>query len=299
MTDGTKRLDDRPLLSVRGLTKHFPVMSRGFRRSVLATVTAVDAVSFELAAGETLGLVGESGSGKTTTARCILRAIDPTAGSVMFKLPDGRTVDLVKLTAGELKPIRQHAQLVFQDPVSSLNPRMTIGDIVGEPLVIHRLARGEELAGRVAEVLARVGLQPEHSRRYPHAFSGGQRQRIGIARALIMKPSLIVCDEATSALDVSVQAQVLDLLKELQREFRLTYLFVAHNLDVVRNFCDRVAVMRKGRIVELAPTAGIFSDPQHAYTKILLSAVPSPDPDVRMNFNVGDELAKLDAADQS
>lgn len=298
MTDGTKRLDDRPLLSVRGLTKHFPVMSRGFRRSVLATVKAVDAVSFELAAGETLGLVGESGSGKTTTARCILRAIDPTAGSVMFKLPDGRTVDLVKLTAGELKPIRQHAQLVFQDPVSSLNPRMTIGDIVGEPLVIHRLARGEELAGRVAEVLARVGLQPEHSRRYPHAFSGGQRQRIGIARALIMKPSLIVCDEATSALDVSVQAQVLDLLKELQREFRLTYLFVAHNLDVVRNFCDRVAVMRKGRIVELAPTARIFSDPQHAYTKILLSAVPSPDPDVRMNFNVGDELAKLDAADQ-
>ena len=298
MTDGTKRLDDRPLLSVRGLTKHFPVMSRGFRRSVLATVKAVDAVSFELAAGETLGLVGESGSGKTTTARCILRAIDPTAGSVMFKLPDGRTVDLVKLTAGELKPIRQHAQLVFQDPVSSLNPRMTIGDIVGEPLVIHRLARSEELAGRVAEVLARVGLQPEHSRRYPHAFSGGQRQRIGIARALIMKPSLIVCDEATSALDVSVQAQVLDLLKELQREFRLTYLFVAHNLDVVRNFCDRVAVMRKGRIVELAPTARIFSDPQHAYTKILLSAVPSPDPDVRMNFNVGDELAKLDAADQ-
>jgi ABC-type oligopeptide transport system ATPase subunit len=294
-----EKIDGRPLLSVRGLTKHFPVMSRGFRRSVLATVKAVDAVSFDLAAGETLGLVGESGSGKTTTARCILRAIDPTAGSVMFRLPDGRTVDLVKLTGGELKPIRQHAQMVFQDPVSSLNPRMTVGDIVGEPLVIHRLARGEELAGRVAEVLVRVGLQPEHSRRYPHAFSGGQRQRIGIARALIMQPSLIVCDEATSALDVSVQAQVLDLLKELQREFRLTYLFVAHNLDVVRNFCDRVAVMRKGRIVELAPTAQIFSDPQHAYTKILLSAVPSPDPDVRMNFNVGDDLAKLDAADQS
>ncbi len=299
MTSEMEKIDGRPLLSVRGLTKHFPVMSRGFRRSVLATVKAVDAVSFDLAAGETLGLVGESGSGKTTTARCILRAIDPTAGSVMFRLPDGRTVDLVKLTGGELKPIRQHAQMVFQYPVSSLNPRMTVGDIVGEPLVIHRLARGEELAGRVAEVLVRVGLQPEHSRRYPHAFSGGQRQRIGIARALIMQPSLIVCDEATSALDVSVQAQVLDLLKELQREFRLTYLFVAHNLDVVRNFCDRVAVMRKGRIVELAPTARIFSDPQHAYTKILLSAVPSPDPDVRMNFNVGGDLAKLDAADQS
>lgn len=295
MTGGTEGMDGRPLLSVRGLTKHFPVMSRGFCRSVVATVKAVDDVSFDLAAGETLGLVGESGSGKTTTARCILRAIDPTAGSVTFRLPDGRNVDLVKLTAGELKPVRQHAQMVFQDPVSSLNPRTTVGDIVGEPLVIHRLAQGEELARRVAEVLARVGLQPEHSRRYPHAFSGGQRQRIGIARALIMKPSLIVCDEATSALDVSVQAQVLDLLKELQREFRLTYLFVAHNLDVVRNFCDRVAVMRKGRIVELAPTARIFAAPQHAYTKILLSAVPSPDPDVRMNFNVGDELAKLDA----
>ncbi len=299
MTGGTEGMDGGPLLSVRGLTKHFPVMSRGFRRSVVATVKAVDDVSFDLAAGETLGLVGESGSGKTTTARCILRAIDPTAGSVMFRLPDGRTVDLVKLTAGELKPVRQHAQMVFQDPVSSLNPRMTVGDIVGEPLVIHRLARGEELTRRVADMLARVGLQPEHSRRYPHAFSGGQRQRIGIARALIMKPSLIVCDEATSALDVSVQAQVLDLLKELQREFRLTYLFVAHNLDVVRNFCDRVAVMRKGRIVELAPTARIFAAPQHAYTKVLLSAVPSPDPDERMNFNVGDELAKLDAADQS
>jgi peptide/nickel transport system ATP-binding protein len=185
---------------------------------------------------------------------------------------------------------------VFQDPFSSLNPRWTVRDIVGEPLVIHQLARGRELDDRVSEVLRCVGLKPEHRERYPHAFSGGQRQRIGIARALIMRPSLIVCDEATSALDVSVQAQVLDLLKELQREFRLTYLFVAHNLDVVRNFCDRVAVMRKGRIVELAPTERIFAAPQHPYTKILLSAVPSADPDVRMNFNVGEELAKLDPA---
>jgi ABC-type oligopeptide transport system ATPase subunit len=287
-----------PLLSVRGLCKEFPVMSRGFRRKLVAVVKAVDNVSFDLAPGESLGLVGESGSGKTTTARCALRAVDPTAGAVRFRLPDGRTVDLATMPERDLKPIRQHMQMVFQDPYSSLNPRMTVRDIVGEPLVIHGLARGDELDARVTEMLLRVGLKPEHLRRYPHAFSGGQRQRIGIARALIMKPALIVCDEATSALDVSVQAQVLDLLKELQREYRLTYLFVAHNLDVVRNFCDRVAVMRKGRILELAPTAQIFSAPRHAYTKILLSAVPSADPDVRMNFNVGEELAKLDAGDQ-
>ena len=284
-----------PLLSVRGLSKHFPVFSDGFRRKISGLIRAVDGISFDLAPGESLGLVGESGSGKTTTARCILRAIDPTAGEVNFALPHGRVVDLAKLSHRELKPIRQHAQMVFQDPVSSLNPRMTVRDIVGEPLVIHALATGDELDARVSEVLARVGLKPEHRARYPHAFSGGQRQRIGSARALIRRPSLIVCDEATSALDVAVQAQVLDLLKELQREFRLTYLFVAHNLDVVRNFCDRVAVMRHGRLVELAPTARIFEAPQHAYTKILLSAVPSPDPDVPMNFNVGEELARLDA----
>jgi len=285
-----------PLLSLRGLCKYFPVYGRGFRQKEIGLIKAVDDVSIDLLPGESFGLVGESGSGKTTMARCILRALAPTAGEVWFRLPDGRTVDLVKLTDRELKPIRQHAQMVFQDPFSSLNPRMNVRDIVGEPLVIHGLAAGAELDDRVSEVLRRVGLQPEHRSRYPHAFSGGQRQRIGIARALIMRPSLIVCDEATSALDVSVQAQVLDLLKELQREFQLTYLFVAHNLEVVRNFCDRVAVMRKGRIVELAPAKQIFSAPQHAYTKILLSAVPSPDPDVRMNFNVGEELAKLDAA---
>ena len=283
-----------PLLSVRGLSKHFPVMSRGFRPKVTGVTKAVDDVSFDLAPGETLGLVGESGSGKTTTARCILRAIEPTAGEVIFRLPDGRTVDLASLSDRALKPLRQHAQMVFQDPFSSLNPRMTVGDIVGEPLVIHRLARGPELAERVAETLRRVGLKPEHRVRYPHAFSGGQRQRIGIARALIMRPSLIVCDEATSALDVTIQAQVLDLLKELQAEFRLTYLFVAHNLDVVRNFCDRVAVMRRGKIVELAPTARIFAAPEHPYTKLLLSAIPSSDPDVPMNFGVAEELAKLD-----
>lgn len=283
-----------PLLSVRGLTKHFQVRGAGWRRKVTGLVRAVEEVSFELMPGEALGLVGESGSGKTTTARCILRAIEPTAGEVWFRVPGGRAVDLARLSERDLKPIRQHAQMVFQDPFSSLNPRMTVRDIVGEPLVIHGLARGAELDDHVCEVLARVGLKAEQRSRYPHAFSGGQRQRIAIARAVIMRPALIVCDEATSALDVSVQAQVLDVLKELQRELRLTYLFVAHNLEVVRGFCDRVAVMRQGRIVEQAATAEIFAAPRHPYTKILLSAVPSPDPDVRMNFNVGEELAKLD-----
>jgi ABC-type oligopeptide transport system ATPase subunit len=285
-----------PLLSVRHLTKHFVTMSRGFRPRVTHLVKAVDDVSFDLAPGETLGLVGESGSGKTTTARCILRAQQPTSGQVLFRVPGGSEVDLASVPSRALKPLRQHAQMIFQDPFSSLNPRMTVGAIVGEPLLIHKLANARERDERVADVLRRVGLKPEHRSRYPHAFSGGQRQRIGIARALVMRPSLIVCDEATSALDVSVQAQVLDLLKELQAEFRLTYLFVAHNLDVVRNFCDRVAVMRRGKIVELATTPEIFKDPQHPYTRILLSAVPSPDPDVPMNFHVADELARLDAA---
>lgn len=284
-----------PLLAVRGLCKHFPVMSRGFRPRVVKLIKAVDDVSFDLAPGETLGLVGESGSGKTTTARCVLRALTPTAGAVQFHLPGRATVDLVQLSDRQLKPLRQHMQMIFQDPFSSLNPRMTVGDIIGEPLLLHGLAGKAEREARVADMLTRVGLKPDHRVRYPHAFSGGQRQRIGIARALIMRPALVVCDEATSALDVSVQAQVLDLLKELQRELKLTYLFVAHNLDVVRNFCDRVAVMRHGKLVELAATDQLFAAPAHPYTRLLLSAVPSPDPDVPMNFNVGEELAKLDA----
>jgi peptide/nickel transport system ATP-binding protein len=284
------------VLSVRHLCKYFPVIRRGVRTKVERVIKAVDDVSFELAPGETLGLVGESGSGKTTTARCVLRAIQPTSGEVIFNRAGSAPIDLMQVSDRQLKPLRRHMQMVFQDPFSSLNPRMTVGDIVGEPLLLHGMAKGRDRDDQVAAMLQRVGLHPDHRMRYPHAFSGGQRQRIGIARALIMRPSLVVCDEATSALDVSVQAQVLDLLKELQRDFQLTYLFVAHNLDVVRNFCDRVAVMRQGRIVEMAATDQLFADPKHPYTRLLLSAIPSLDPDVPMNFNVGEELARLDTA---
>ncbi|HEU5078820.1 MAG TPA: ATP-binding cassette domain-containing protein [Opitutaceae bacterium] len=276
-----------PLLSVRGLTKTFPIRGRGLLQRDIGSVRAVDDVNFDLQPGEALGLVGESGSGKTTTARCILRAITPTAGSVLFRPPEGPATDLAQLPEAALKPLRPHLQMVFQDPFSSLNPRMTVGQIVGEPLVVHGLAKGRELDARVGDILRKVGLKPEHRTRYPHAFSGGQRQRIGIARALIMRPSLVVADEAVSALDVSVQAQILNLLKDLQEEFALTYLFVAHNLDVVRHFCDRVAVMHAGRIVELAPTAELFETPRHPYTQALLAAVPLPDPDRRMKL-VGD-----------
>jgi oligopeptide/dipeptide ABC transporter ATP-binding protein len=251
----------------------------------------VEDVSFDIYPGKTLGLVGESGSGKTTTARCILRALTPSSGKVLFRRPDGMTVDLAGLPASTLKPLRTSIQMIFQDPFSSLNPRMTVGQIVGEPLVIHGMARGAELESKVVDILTKVGLKPEHRTRYPHAFSGGQRQRIGIARALIMRPSLVVADEAVSALDVSVQAQVLNLLKDLQSEFQLTYLFVAHNLDVVRHFCDQVAVMYAGRIVELAPTSELFAEPKHPYTQALLAAVPWPDPDVRMSFDVAGEIA--------
>lgn len=286
---GTKRAEP-PLLRVRNLSKHFPIHSRGLRARRLGEVRAVDEVSFDLKAGETLGLVGESGSGKTTTARCILRAIQPTSGSVVAHL-GGRDIDVAKLPARALRDLRPHMQMIFQDPFSSLNPRMTVGDIVAEPLVIHGLARGRALADRVDQMLLKVGLEPAHRQRYPHAFSGGQRQRIGIARALIMNPALVIADEAVSALDVSVQAQVINLLQDLQQELKLTYLFVAHDLSVVRHICDRVAVMYAGRIVELAPTAELFADPKHPYTRMLLSAVPDPNPAHRMNLNVEGEVA--------
>ncbi|MGI5867997.1 MAG: ABC transporter ATP-binding protein [Kiritimatiellia bacterium] len=279
-----------PLLHVRGLCKYFPIRSKGFFTKQTGVVKAVDDVHFDLMPGETLGLVGESGSGKTTCARTILRALRPTAGEILFRTDDG-LVDLATLSDRALKPLRQKMQMIFQDPFASLNPRMTVESIVGEPLEIHKLAHGAERKDRVADMLLRVGLRPEHLQRYPHAFSGGQRQRIGIARALIMRPSLVVADEAVSALDVSVQAQVLNLLADLQAEFGLTYVFVAHNLAVVRHVCDRVAVMYAGRIVELATTEALFQDPRHPYTKLLLSAVPSVDPDVRMNLSAGGEVA--------
>ncbi|MBI5380603.1 MAG: ABC transporter ATP-binding protein [Opitutae bacterium] len=277
-----------PLLSVRGLSKHFPARASA---PAPGPTRAVNDVSFDLAPGETLGLVGESGSGKTTTARCILRALAPTAGQVLFRQRDGAVVDLAALPERALQPLRPQMQMIFQDPFSSLNPRLTVAQIVGEPLDIHRLGSPREREERVVDILRKVGLQPEHRTQYPNAFSGGQRQRIGIARALIMRPALVVADEAVSSLDVSVQAQVLNLLKDLQEEFRLTYLFVAHNLDVVRNFCDRVAVMYAGRIVELAPAAGLFDGPLHPYTQALLSAVPPPDPDVKMKFDLPGEIA--------
>lgn len=277
------------ILEVKGLCKYFPVYSKGLFQRQVKQLKAVDEVNFNLTAGKTLGLVGESGSGKTTTVRTLLRALQPTRGEVYFNSRAGR-VNLAQLGDRQLKPLRQEMQMIFQDPFSSLNPRMTIGEIVGEPLRIHRLANATERKERVVQMLEKVGLKPEHISRYPHAFSGGQRQRIGIARALIMQPSLVVADEAVSALDVSVQAQVINLLAELQAEFHLSYIFVAHDLSVVAHICDRVAVMYAGRLVELGENDQIFSAPRHPYTRLLMSTIPSPDPDTRMNFAVKGEV---------
>jgi oligopeptide/dipeptide ABC transporter ATP-binding protein len=280
----------QPLLSVRSLCKYFPIKGKGFFKKNIATVRAVDDVSFDLVPGETLGLVGESGCGKTTLSRSILRAIIPTSGQAILRI-DGASYDLATLPGSRIKPLRRRMQMIFQDPFSSLNPRMTVGDIVGEPLKIHGLANASERKDMVADMLRKVGLNPDQINRYPHAFSGGQRQRIGIARALIMRPAFVVADEAVSALDVSVQAQVINLLKDLQAELNLTYIFVAHNLGVIKHICDRAAVMYAGRIVELAPTEEIFNDPKHPYTKGLISAAPSPDPDIKLNFKMSGEVA--------
>jgi oligopeptide transport system ATP-binding protein len=264
-----------PLLEVRDLVKHYPVSSGFFGRQV-GVVRAVDGVSFTIRRGETLGLVGESGCGKTTTGRCVLQLERPTSGSVRF---EGQ--ELTTLGPEALRTVRRRIQVIFQDPYSSLNPRMTVAQIVGEPLLVHRLVpNAAAQAARVQELLRQVGLLPQHGRRYPHELSGGQRQRVGIARALSLEPSLIICDEPVSALDVSIQAQIINLLEDLQQELDLTYLFVAHDLSVVRHISDRVAVMYLGRIVEIADRRTLYEAPRHPYTKALLSAVPIPDPEV-------------------
>ncbi len=267
---------EMPLLRVENLKKYFPI-TRGFFNRVVGHVKAVDGVSFEVKQGECLGLVGESGSGKTTVGRTILRAYDPTDGEVYFH-NDGETVDVANASPRELKALRQEMQMIFQDPYSSLNPRMTVLDVIGEPLLVNGVTNRKEREDRVQELMLQVGLRPEHLRRYPHAFSGGQRQRIGIARALALKPKFIVADEPVSALDVSVQAQVINLLQQLQADLGLTYLFIAHDLSVVRHISDRVAVMYVGRLVELADVDPLFSRPRHPYSEALLSAVPVVDP---------------------
>jgi len=264
-----------PLLSVRDLTKHFPIKKGIFGR-VAGQVRAVDGVSFDVAPAETLALVGESGCGKSTTGRAILRLIEPTSGSVSF---DGQNV--LTLGATELRKLRRRMQIVFQDPFSSLNPRMSIGAIVREGLTIHRIAEGAAADARVKQLLDEVGLRPEYASRYPHEFSGGQRQRVGIARALSVEPSFIVCDEPVSALDVSVQAQVVNLLQDLQRDRGLAYLFIAHDLSIVEHIADRVAVMYLGHVVELASVDRLYGEPIMPYTQALLSAVPAPDPGVK------------------
>ena len=269
-----------PLLEVHDLRREFPIRQGLLRRRV-GEVRAVDGVSFHIDRGETLSLVGESGCGKTTTARCILRAITPTAGRIIFRGGDGVAVDVAALPYKHVRRLRREMQMVFQDPYSSLNPRKTLLEIVGEPLLVNRVGTRTQRLERVAELLRLVGLRPEYMRRFPHAFSGGQRQRIGIARALALSPSLVVADEPVSALDVSVQAQILNLLVDLQAELGLTYLFVAHDLSVVKHVSDRVAVMYVGRIVELAPTERLFMQPAHPYTEALLAAVPKPDPRLR------------------
>jgi peptide/nickel transport system ATP-binding protein len=269
-----------PLLEVKNLKKYFPV-EKGFWRKTVGYVRAVDKVNLYINEGETLGVVGESGCGKTTLGRCILRAIEPTEGSILFRL-NGDMIDITKLDRESLRATRRYTQMIFQDPYSSLDSRMTVLDIVGEPLLVNNLATGRKMEERVKDLVKVVGLNVKHLKRYPHAFSGGQRQRIGIARALASDPKFIVADEPVSALDVSVQAQTLNLLQDLQARFKLTYLFISHDLSVVEHISDRVAVMYVGKVVELAKTEEFFLNPLHPYSEALLSALPKPDPRLRM-----------------
>jgi oligopeptide/dipeptide ABC transporter ATP-binding protein len=273
---------DNPLLEVKNLKQYFPIR-QGLLQRVVGDVKAVDDVSFALRERETLGLVGESGCGKTTTGRAILRLYDPTAGEIWFRRASGERVNVAGLSQHEMKPLRREMRMIFQDPFSSLNPRMTVKDLIGEPLIIHGVASGSAAEERVAELMRAVGLDPDYMQRYPHQFSGGQRQRIGLARTLSLNPRLIVADEPVSALDVSIQAQVLNLLQDLKDQLGLTLLFIAHDLSVVEYICDRIAVMYVGKIVELAESEELLRRPRHPYTEALVSAIPPADPDIRSN----------------
>ncbi len=271
---------DNYILEVNGLKQHFPI-HQGLFQQVVAHVKAVDGVTFKLREQEVLGLVGESGCGKTTTGRSILRLYDPTAGEVWYRRADGSRVNVAAISQQEMKELRREMRMIFQDPFSSLNPRMTVKDIIGEPLIIHRVAKGRALEERVDELMTSVGLNPQYMSRYPHEFSGGQRQRIGLARTLALNPRLIVADEPVSALDVSIQAQVLNLLQTIKEQMSLTLIFIAHDLSVVEHICDRIAVMYLGKIVELADSEELLRHPLHPYTEALVSAVPPADPDIR------------------
>lgn len=277
ITPGSNGMNSDYLLEVKNLKMHFPI-TKGIFARVSGFVKAVDNVNFFIHPGETLGLVGESGCGKTTVGRSIVRAYKPTAGEILYQRADGNVVDLAELQEDEIRPYRRDIRMIFQDPYSSLNPRMTVFDIVSEALRVNKICPDREMQPRVEELLKRVGLRPEYMQRYPHAFSGGERQRLVVARALITSPRLIICDEAVSALDVSIRAQILNLLEELQNEFNLTYLFISHDLSVIRHICDRIVVMYVGKVVEVSNSLDLYINPRHPYTEALLSAVPIADP---------------------